>query len=1143
MVWQQVDPTAVAGCAWGLERGVAVSTADIEEGLRNARLHLHAGATVNSAVVSAIVAVAVTALLWPHAAAAAAAVAAWLVALALALGARLRLGLTLTRALQAGGVGGLAAGELWLRRARHTFVAHGVVWGLGGLWWMTVAPPEHTQTVLFTLTALGGGALLATPFDRRAARCFTLPCMVPALVAVLWSDPGQWPLVGVILLMLTVVHGVSGRMGHAVGEIVRLRSLEKWRAAQALGLAAQADAARLALADQHRLLSHLLETTSQGCWFVDIAGVTTDVNPAMCGLLGRPREALMGRSVLDFFDGDDVEVLRRQSCALAEGRNAPSELRIERPDGTRLNVRCEASPLFDAQGRHVGAVALWTDLTAHVQAEHALRTYRVVTNAITDLVSVIDEHLVYRLVNDAWCRSTGYTREHAVGRTTAELLPRLAAEVRGPMLKEALELQQPRVALSRVSLPAMSERVMETHYYPYGLDAEGRRCVVAVTRDVSDKEAAREALDVRDEYLRRTLNATGDAIFASDAEGPTQPVRFVNAQMLAMWGIPAEEATSLTPAGIMARAAPLFIDREAELRRIDVVIRFNLADEARLSLRDGRVLLRRCVPAPLPGGTLRVWSFRDITAEVRALEEVQESASEQQALLEAFPGYIAQMDEQLRYRFANHRMAALLGSTPAQIQGRTVGEVVGLEREAVVKEAVLRALAGERVLLDRYHPAVGGRGERHLQVTLAAGTDPRSGRRSVYAFGVDVTELKQAQAALTAARDGAEQANQAKSRFLSQMSHELRTPLNAILGFAQLLDRQAQPPLPPPQKSQVQEIQRGARHLLALINEVLDLGRVEAGALAMDLQAVPVAALLDDVVGLVQGLADSHQVRLMPAPRPVVERLAVRADPMRLKQVLLNLLGNAIKFNRAGGTVALLCQVQDAELTLTVQDTGPGLAADDAARLFQPFERLGAERRGVEGSGIGLALCRGLLQAMGGAMGVHSTLGEGAAFWIRLPAVPLPAPAWPGLPTAWLTPESGLLPEGLQALREGPVRQVLCVEDNPINATLMQAMLAPLTRLQVHLAANGAEALAVVAQTAPDLVLLDIQLPGMDGFEVLRRLRSQPATAAVPVVAISANAHPADIATALAAGFSAYLTKPVDMDTLHQAVLSALRLG
>jgi CheY-like chemotaxis protein len=406
------------------------------------------------------------------------------------------------------------------------------------------------------------------------------------------------------------------------------------------------------------------------------------------------------------------------------------------------------------------------------------------------------------------------------------------------------------------------------------------------------------------------------------------------------------------------------------------------------------------------------------------------------------------------------------------------------------------------------------------------------GSRTHYVFGTDITERKLAEEALIAARDEAERANRAKSRFLSQMSHELRTPLNAILGFGQLLRADRLAALLPAQQQQVDEILRGGRHLLRLINDVLDLGRIETGRLPMELEPVSLIDLMQECMGLVEPLARERQVRLDPLPDPT-PACQVVADRMRLKQVMLNLLGNAIKYNREGGSVRLSCRHDDTELEFSVHDTGPGLSDGQQRKLFVAFERLGADAAQVEGTGIGLALSRRLVQAMHGDIGVESRNGEGSRFWVRLP---LAAPD--GSPTQPATLPAALAGAAAPAMA---VFDVLYVEDNEVNAMLMQAMLARLPGLRYRHASHPAAGLAMAAQQVPALVLLDIQLPDLDGFEVLRRLRADERTRDVPVIAVSASAMPDDIRAGLEAGFADYLTKPLEIGPLHEAVMRAVR--
>ena len=450
--------------------------------------------------------------------------------------------------------------------------------------------------------------------------------------------------------------------------------------------------------------------------------------------------------------------------------------------------------------------------------------------------------------------------------------------------------------------------------------------------------------------------------------------------------------------------------------------------------------------------------------------------------------------------------------------------------------------------------------ESRQPFTLEAGLDqPRGAGRRLLVVGrlvvegsrvlrvegavQDITELHRTQDQLRLAKEEAERASAAKSQFLSQMSHELRTPLNAILGFGQVLGSDARQPLSPTQQARLDEMMRGARHLLDLINGLLDLGRIEAGRLEIRLRALSVQAVVDEALALMQALAARQAVHL-PVRWQGPPGLAVRADHTRLLQVLLNLLGNAIKYNRPGGSVAVLWQRDGAALRLGVRDEGPGLHPEDRSRLFQPFERLGAEGSGIEGTGIGLALSRHLVQAMGGEIEVDSAPGEGSTFWLRLAWAdeapePIPAPdaARSDYVAGTADRPAGLpLPQASPAL---PPLAVLCIEDNPVNLLVIEAMVTQLPGLTLRTAADGAEGLRSARAAPPALILTDIQMPGMDGFELLARLRAEPATQHVPVVAISADALPASVERGRAAGFADYLTKPVEMEALH-AVLQGL---
>jgi PAS domain S-box-containing protein len=377
---------------------------------------------------------------------------------------------------------------------------------------------------------------------------------------------------------------------------------------------------------------------------------------------------------------------------------------------------------------------------------------------------------------------------------------------------------------------------------------------------------------------------------------------------------------------------------------------------------------------------------------------------------------------------------------------------------------------------------------------------------------------------LTEATQEAERANQSKSEFLSRMSHELRTPLNAILGFGQILDKKELDPLA---TESVGYILKGGRHLLGLINEVLDLARVEAGGIEISIEPIDVADVVREACSLVGPLAADREIRLRIVSDGETTPF-VNADVQRLKQVLLNLLSNAIKYNRLGGQVEVTWLAPaSGRVQIDVRDTGLGISPGNLAKLFTPFERLGFGSSEVEGTGLGLALSKGLMEAMGGRILVVSTQEVGSTFSLDLAAAKTPD-------QTRINPIS--LPRSEGSAEGARKYSVLAIEDNPSNIRLLEVILAGRPEITLLSAMQGSVALDLARQFSPDLIILDLNLPDMSGMQVLALLRNSDNTRSVPVIVVSADATPSQIERLLNAGATQYLTKPLDIDEFLKTV-------
>jgi len=487
-------------------------------------------------------------------------------------------------------------------------------------------------------------------------------------------------------------------------------------------------------------------------------------------------------------------------------------------------------------------------------------------------------------------------------------------------------------------------------------------------------------------------------------------------------------------------------------------------------------------------------------------------------VVESVPNAIVVVDQGGTIRLVNPQTEKLFGYARQELIGKPVEILLPASlreghpahRAGYLSEPTTRAMGSNRDLYGLHKDG------REIPVEVGLNPIETDEGTQVLASVIDITVRKAAEAALTAAEAEAKRANLAKSEFLSRMSHELRTPLNAVLGFAQLLEMDD---LTTEQRDSLDHISRGGRHLLELINEVLDISRIEARQMTLSPEPVAVADLLTEVIGLVSPLAGGRSITLDATASGC--DVYVLADRQRLTQVLLNLLANAVKYNRDGGSVTVACAGTEGDrLRIRVTDTGYGIPPDQLDRLFRPFERLGADQSTVEGTGLGLALSKGLIEAMGGAIGVESELDRGTTFWVQLDIVE-------GSLDTYERQRPAVTP--IVSASAGRARKLLLIEDNLSNRKLVERALARRPDIELLSAMQGHVGLDLAREHRPDLVLLDLHLPDMPGREILRRLRSYPETRRIPVVIVSADATQGQVARLTDEGAAGYLTKPLDV--------------
>jgi len=848
------------------------------------------------------------------------------------------------------------------------------------------------------------------------------------------------------------------------------------------------------------------------------------------------------------------------------------ELTYIRKDGSRFPALVSVTALRDAQDAIIGYLLIGTDNTARKQIEAEQQRLlkiqeetnkqlqqanvtlqiseeklAVTLNSIGDAVIATDADARVTLLNPLAEQLTGWTHAQAAGRPVDEVFHIINQETRQPSAIPVME------TLAHGTIQGLANHTVV-------IARDGSECAIAdscapiqsrdgrvvgavlVFRDVTEEYAAQQALRDNASLIQTILNTVADGIITLHARSGI--IETVNPAAERMFGY--------TGAELIGQSFSLLIpelDRDPQKGSLEY---YSASDEARGLGREVVGRRKDGGSFPMAMAVSEMWLggqryftgiLRDITARAQAEEQLRWTEESFRLMVESVTDYaIVMLDTEGRVMSWNSGAQRIKGYPAEEIVGRHFSGFY--PREDIEQGRPQRDL--DFVTAKGRFEDEGWRVRKDgstfwANVVYTAIRDQAGNLRGFAKLTRDLTErkrldqvLQDKNAELESAKSVAEKASLAKSEFLSSMSHELRTPLNAILGFAQLLEAGSPSPTAA-QMVRLHQIIKAGWYLLELINEILDLALIESGKLSLSLEPVSLTDVMHECRAMIEPQVQQRDVKLTFFAFD--NGLFAYADRTRVKQVLINLLSNAIKYNREHGTVEVRCTLSTPErIRISIKDSGEGLSPEKLAQLFQPFNRLGQETGAVEGTGIGLVVTRQLAELMGGAIGVESTVGVGSEFWIELVR---------DITQQLAVGDTHLLPAELAQRAQGnaALRTLLYVEDNPANLMLVEHIIEGHPQVRMLSARDGYLGMALARAHLPDVILMDINLPGISGIHAMKILREDPATMHIPVLAISANAMPRDIEKGLEAGFFRYLTKPIKVNEFMNALDEALEFS
>ena len=839
-------------------------------------------------------------------------------------------------------------------------------------------------------------------------------------------------------------------------------------------------------------------------------------------LHGFPASERTGGKVIDLIHPDDVAAVNEAiHRAFNEGATVKLNFRLRHADGHFVPVEVRGRALLSDAGLPTRMIFIARDNTEAIASKAALSesvaTTKAIFEAAVDGIVMINRDFEVVVSNSASEHMYGRTSKERAGKPTLEIVhPEDMAKV----AEAALRL------FTGNEIVTVRYRVRHRDGQWVTLESRGQglanpdgptKLAVFIARDVSKSVEAEEALAASIETMQAILQAAPDSIIMVDRD-----LNVLDASP------GTQRIYGLSPEDRQGRSA-LNIVHPDDRNRVEVALhQFLRSDEKelfRIQFRavhtDGHTLVIEArgllIPDTLARSPRAVIVARDISESVAAEAALAESVAKTGAILEAAPDSIIMIDRNLLLVESSPGTERMFGVSQAERQGQLVYNIVHPDDQVAVAAALERLfmLDVDDTITIRFRAwrtdgtwlRVESRGR-----LLRTGDDQEL--RAVL-VSRDISEEFAAQEAMKGAKETAEQANRAKSEFMSRMSHELRTPLNSVLGFSQILQMEL---TSPDQRELVEHIFKSGSHLLELINEVLDISRVESGHINVQFEAVSLAEVVAECVRLVTPQADELNVSLNADNS--IDYL-VLADEQRLTQVVLNLLSNAIKFNSDHGTVRIHAARRGETARLSVTDSGPGIEPSLQPRLFTAFDRLDADRKGIVGTGLGLALSRSLMEAINGTIGVDSAPDAGSTFWIELPLTDIERTAVAPIAPRTAPPSPG-----------HPDATILYIEDNIANVHLVDRLLMNRPSVRLITSLTGGLGIELAQQLAPALILLDVHLPDLHGFDVLQRLRADPRTESIPVIVLSADSTEWQTGRFLEAGASGYLTKPFDLHRL-----------